>query len=203
MRRRIGVLLCGCGAFDGTDPAEALLLIAAIQKAGHEPVLLAPQGKQFHVVDHLSGMELEGQQRDLSHESARIYRGKYHLLEDISPKLLDALAIPGGQGPMKNLFDGDGAWGETQPLPDVGRFIREVHEHGGAIGAVSLAEFLLTRIFGPFSDDRSSLELSPEEVLSDPERKLYVTPGHLSARDLPQLQRGMEALVAALLSNLE
>lgn len=202
MKRRLGVLLCGCGAFDGTDPAEALLLVAAIQKAGHEPVLLTPVGRQFHVVDHLSGIESEGDTREISQESARIYRGKYHLIQDISPKLLDALFIPGGQGSMKNLFDGNAVWGDSEPLPEIRTFLEEVHRHGGGIGAVSLAEFLVTRIFGPFADGRSCLELGPDEVLCDSERRLFLTPGHLSAQSLPELQKGMEALVTAVVSVL-
>jgi enhancing lycopene biosynthesis protein 2 len=166
-------------------------------------VLLSISGNQFHVVNHLNGEETENATREIYQESSRIYRGKIHLVCDISPKLLDAVIIPGGQGPIKNFLGGTEEGGGSQPAPEIEKFLRGVHEKGGAIGAISLAEFVLTRIFGPIPGGRSCLEIPPTEVLSDIDRKLFVTPGNLSAKDLPELQIGLRILVTTILEILE
>jgi enhancing lycopene biosynthesis protein 2 len=188
---------------DGTDPSEAILLIAAIQFSGHEPVILSIAGNQFHVVDHLSGEEMEGVTRSILQESARLYRGKIHLLADISPKLLDAIIIPGGQGPIKNFMGSEDHGKNVHICPEVEKFLKEVHENGGSIGAVSLAEFVLTRIFGPFPEGKGCLEIGATEVVVDEDRKMFLTPGNLTAKDLVELQLGLRALVSAILGKLD
>jgi len=149
MKRRIGVLLAGCGAYDGTDPQEAVLSLLAIQSAGHEPVFLSLEGQQLHVVDHTTTREVEGEARQLFLESARLVRGRLYPLNEISPKLLSGLILPGGQGPVKNLCMGFGALEPRQAVPEVGEFLMAAHTSGTVIGAISLAEFLVSTVFGP------------------------------------------------------
>ena len=54
-RRNIAVVLSGCGVQDGTEIHEAVLILAALDKAGAEITCLAPDRDQMHVVDHLTG----------------------------------------------------------------------------------------------------------------------------------------------------
>jgi len=51
----IGVLLGGCGHYDGTDVHEAVFALLALEAAGERPVLIAPDRAQERTVDHLSG----------------------------------------------------------------------------------------------------------------------------------------------------
>ncbi len=39
---RIGVLLGGCGLYDGSDVFETVLVIQALDASGERPLLLAP-----------------------------------------------------------------------------------------------------------------------------------------------------------------
>jgi len=199
MKRRAGVLLCGCGAFDGTDPHEAVLSMLCLQEAGIEVVPLFQDAQQFHVVDHTTAQEQEGFARSMGAESARLVRGKIYSLGEISPKLLEMLIIPGGQGPVKSLITGFGSQEERRLVPEVQSFLEGFHEAGGVFGAISLAEFVLSAALGPWPDGKGCFDLGPEEVLVDRPQSRVLTPGHTQATSLPQLARGIRNLIAAML----
>ena len=198
MKRRAGVLLCGCGAFDGTDPHEAVLTMLCLQEAGIEVVPLVHDAPQFHVVDHTTAQEQEGVTRSMGAESARIVRGKLYSLQDLSPKLLEFLIIPGGQGPVKSLLTGFSAQEERHILPEVHSFLVSFHQAGGVIGAISLAEFILSAALGPWPEGRGCFDLGPEDVLVDRPLGRVLTPGYTLAASLPQLAQGIRNLIAAM-----
>jgi enhancing lycopene biosynthesis protein 2 len=199
VKPRAGVLLCGCGAYDGSDPQETVLAIHALQAAGMEVVPLVPDGLQLHVVDHSTGQESEQESRNMMVESARLVRGKLYLLQELSPKLLEYLVIPGGQGAGKNLLLGFGSLQTMQPPPEISAFIRGVHESGGIIGAISLAEFLLSSVLGSWPDGKGCLDLGPEEILVDVPGRRLLAPGNLLATSLPQLSAGINNLVREMM----
>ncbi|MGA9753487.1 MAG: hypothetical protein WBS54_17060 [Acidobacteriota bacterium] len=203
MKRRIGVLLTGCGAYDGTDPQEAVLVMLEIQAAGHELVPLAMDVPQFHTVDHTTAQEVAGESRRQMLEAARLVRGKLYLLEEISPKLLDALIIPGGQGPVKNLLTGFATLEERNAVEAVGSFLGAVHESGGLIGAISLAEFVVSSVLGPWPEGKGCFDLQQDEVLVDAQRGIYLTPGYTLATSLPHLQTGIHNLCQTIFQDLE
>src|SRR2546422_6588011 len=66
----IGVLLGGCGYYDGTDVHEAVFTLFAIEAAGERAILVAPDIAQERTVDHLSGDEVPDA-RNVLRESAR------------------------------------------------------------------------------------------------------------------------------------
>lgn len=98
---KIGVLLSGCGVYDGVEIQEAILTMLAIEEAGAETVCISIDEDQHHVVNHLSGEEMP-EKRNMLIEAARIARGKIHEISTISPRDIDALVIPGGFGSAKN-----------------------------------------------------------------------------------------------------
>ncbi len=203
MKRRIGLLLSGCGAFDGTDPQEAVLAVLAVQRAGHTVVPLALDVPQMHCVDHTSGEEQPGQKRNQMQEAARAVRGKVFPLEEISPKLLDALVIPGGQGAVKNLVTHFGSI-ENKALPEpLAKFITEMHEAGGVIAAISLAEFVVSLALGPWPDGKGCFDMAATDVLVDEAGRRLLTPGNTQATSLPELQLGIDALCAEMLKLVE
>ena len=55
---RIGVLLSGCGVFDGSEIHEAVLAMLALDRAGAEIVCMAPNVDQHHVINHLTQEEM-------------------------------------------------------------------------------------------------------------------------------------------------
>jgi len=75
MPKKVGVLLSGCGVFDGAEIHEAVLTLLALDKAGAEIICLAPNMDQLHVINHLT-QEETGEKRNVLVESARIARGE-------------------------------------------------------------------------------------------------------------------------------
>lgn len=106
---KVGVLLAGCGVYDGSEIQEAVLTLLAIEEIGAEAVCISVDENQYHVVNHLDG-SVSNEQRNMLVESARIARGKVTEISKISPSEIDALVIPGGFGNAKNwttwAFDG-------------------------------------------------------------------------------------------------
>ncbi len=99
---KIGVILSGCGVFDGSEIHEAVLSLLAIKECGAEYQCYAPDISQHHVINHLNGDELN-QERNVLIESARIARGEIISLDKFDEKQVDALVLPGGFGAAKNL----------------------------------------------------------------------------------------------------
>jgi len=98
---KIGVLLSGCGVYDGVEIQEAVLTLLAIEELGAETVCISIDEDQHHVVNHLTGEEMP-EKRNMLVEAARIARGKIHEISTITPNDIDALVIPGGFGSAKN-----------------------------------------------------------------------------------------------------
>ena len=102
MSKKIGVLLSGCGVYDGSEIQESVFTLLAIAENDGEAVCMAPNKNQHHVLDHTTGNEME-EQRNVLVEAARIARGEISDLATININDLDALVIPGGFGAAKNL----------------------------------------------------------------------------------------------------
>jgi len=99
---KIGVLLAGCGVYDGSEIHEAVFTLLAIEENGAESVCIAPNIDQHHVINHLTGEE-QNENRNVLVESARLARGNVTALNKVDITALDALVIPGGFGAAKNL----------------------------------------------------------------------------------------------------
>jgi len=123
--KKIAVILAGCGVYDGAEIHEATLTLLAIVKHGATYDVFAPDIMQYHVVNHLTGNEMQ-EQRNVLVESARIARGKITPLNEFSSAGYDALILPGGFGAAKNLstFAFDGI--NLKVLPEVEKAIKEM-----------------------------------------------------------------------------
>ena len=174
-----------------------------IQRAGHAVVPLAMDAPQMHCVDHMSGEELPGEDRNQMQESARVIRGKLFSLHELSPKLLEGLIIPGGQGAVKNLMANFGSVKDKSLPPDLAAFIADFHAAGGIVGAISLAEFVVSLALGPWPGGKGCFDLRPDEVLVDEAGRRLLTPGNTQAQSLPDLQRGIHALCIELFRMLD
>ncbi len=135
---KIGVLLSGCGVFDGTEIHEGVFTLYQIEKNGGEPVCIAPDMEQHHVLDHRNGNELD-QKRNVLIESARIARGDIRSVEQVELSELDGLAIPGGFGAAKNLTEWAFKGPEGSIREDVKGLIKGMVDASKPIGAVAKA----------------------------------------------------------------
>ena len=201
---------------DGSEIHEAVLTLLAIDRAGAEAVCLAPNIKQFHVINHLTGEESKGEARNVLTESARIARGKIRDVASAKPGDLDALIFPGGFGAAKNLSDYAFKSADCAINPDVARLAREIHAAGKPIGVICIAPMLAARLFGTehpqltIGSDRNSakdiekmggqhVNCAAQDVVIDKERKLLSTPAYMLARSIKEAAEGIEKLVGAVL----
>jgi enhancing lycopene biosynthesis protein 2 len=194
----IGVLLGGCGHYDGTDAHELVLTLLAIEAAGERAILLAPDIPQERTVDHLSGDEVE-EARNVLRESARLARRPIRSLDAVRHDELEALVIPGGYGPVVNFSTGFARQGTARRMhPGIETFLRRVLDDGKPIGCVSLGEIPVRTVLG---DD---IEIppppaGPQTLTIDRQRSIVHTPGFTAFTRLVDVREGIEAMVAEIL----
>ena len=111
---KVGVVLSGCGVYDGSEIHEAVITLLA-RKAGGGSDLFRARQKQADVINHLTG-EAMAETRNVLIEAARIARGDVHPLIQADAAELDALIVPGGFGAAKI----------SVPLLQKGRRVRSI-----------------------------------------------------------------------------
>ncbi len=214
MRKKIfAVILAGCGHQDGAEIHEATLTLWAIHKHGADFQCYAPDIKQHHVLNHITGQEMS-EQRNVLIESARIARGKVAALATFSPDSVDALVLPGGFGAAKNLcsyaFDGP----DCTVQSDVARAIRAMHQTGKPIGALCIAPVIVAKVLGNVSltigqDTGTAGHLAAMgakhqptregEIVVDEANKIVSTPCYMLDSRIDQIAKGVDSLIAAML----
>lgn len=144
-KKKFAVVLSGCGVYDGAEIHEAAMTLLSIMEAGAVYQCFAPDVDQYHVVNHLTGKEMN-EKRNVLVESARIARGDIKPLSAFQAGDYDALIFPGGFGAAKNLstvaFDG----ADARVNPEVERAIRQMVESHKPIGALCIAPAAVARV---------------------------------------------------------
>ena len=78
--KKFAVILSGNGVYDGAEIHESVMSLYAIQLNNCSYEIFAPNIKQHHVVNHISGEQMN-EERNVLIESARIARGS---IKDLS-----------------------------------------------------------------------------------------------------------------------
>lgn len=216
MKPKVGVVLSGCGVYDGAEIHESVLALLALDRAGAEAVCLAPDVAQKHVIDHLSGQPAAGESRNVLVEAARIARGKVKDLAGFDPASLDALVLPGGFGAAKNLCDFAFRGADCDVHPEVARVVRSVHAARKPVGAICIAPVILAKLLGA---EKPKLTIGTDPgtaaavekmggqhvacggggAVVDEERRLVTTPAYMLDSPISEVSAGIEKLVAELL----
>ncbi len=141
---KIGILLSGCGVFDGSEIQETVLTMLAIEEAGFEYFCIGVNANQHHVINHTTGEEMN-ETRNMLIEASRISRGEIVDIKNVQPVDLDALVIPGGFGNAKSLtkwaFNGsDGAI-----LPEVKLLLVNLINIGKPIVALCVSPIVVAK----------------------------------------------------------
>lgn len=153
---KIGVLLSGCGVYDGAEIQEAVFTLLAIEEMGCEAVCIAVDANQHHVINHISGEEMP-EQRNMMIEAARISRGSINEIRSIQPADIDALVIPGGFGSAKNFTSWAFHGANGSILPEVKLLLVNLINVGKPIAALCVSPVILALAF---KDVAISLNLS-------------------------------------------
>lgn len=211
MAKKIGVILAGCGVFDGSEIHEAVLTLLFLEQANVEIVCMAPNTDQLHVIDHTDQTETN-QKRNVLIESARIARGAIEDLADVHADQLDALIIPGGFGAAKNLSDFAVKGPDAKVNPEVQRILDEMAAAQKPIGAICIAPATLARALANLSPEvtigsdvgtASAIEsmgakhvnCRVDQIHVDQAYKIVTTPAYMLGPGIKDVAVGIEKLV--------
>ena len=221
---KIGVLLSGCGVYDGAEIQEAVLTLLAIERAGGTPVCIAINKDQHHVIDHTNGNEMN-ESRNMLIESARIARGEITELNEIEPADIDALVIPGGFGSAKNFTNWAFKGPDGEILPEVKLLLVNLINIGKPIAALCVSPVVLAKAlegssYKPlvtigsdkspspydiksFSDGLNSTGLKTEmksvsEITIDEEFKIITAPCYMMDARITEIEANINSAIGAL-----
>lgn len=141
---KIGILLSGCGVYDGAEVQEAILAMLAIEEIGGTVVPISVNKNQHHVINHMTGEEMQ-EQRNMLVEAARISRGNVRDIATISPADIDALVIPGGFGSAKNFTTWAFSGPDSDILPEVKLLLVNMVNVGKPIVALCVSPVVVAK----------------------------------------------------------
>ncbi|BBO85999.1 glyoxalase ElbB [Desulfosarcina ovata subsp. sediminis] len=215
-KKKVGVLLSGCGVFDGAEIHEAVLTLLYLDQHGAEAVCMAPDIDQAHVINHLTQAETD-ETRNVLVESARIARGEIRNLAEVTADQIDALILPGGFGAAKNLsefaFKGpDGAVNNQ-----VQQLLEAMITAGKPIGALCIAPATLGMAL---KEKKPLLTVGSEEgvigamaaigvrhqlctvddIAVDETHKIVTTPAYMLGPGIKDVAAGIEKLVKKVIA---
>ncbi|MFH1843738.1 MAG: isoprenoid biosynthesis glyoxalase ElbB [bacterium] len=216
--KRVAVILSGCGVYDGSEIHEATAVLLALDRAGAEAVICAPNTPQMHVIDHVTGEPAAGETRNTLVEAARIARGNIKELTRVQAGDLDAVLLPGGFGAAKNLCNFATEGEACRVNDEVASFLQTAHAAGKPIGAICIAPVILAKVFG--ADKRIELTIGNDaataaainamggvhvdrqvmEIAIDAENKIVTTPAYMLTERISEVFDGIEILVKQVLT---
>ncbi len=215
-KKKIGVLLAGCGVKDGSEIHEATLTLYFLDKQGAESLCMAPNKDLFDVVNHITEQPMP-EKRNAMVEAARIARGNICDVRTVRADELDGVIIPGGFGSAKNLctFAKDGP--DCRVDEDVARLLRELHAQKKPIGALCIAPALIARLFGKEFSVELTIGTDPatasamekmgavhkkakvDEIVVDEKNRIVTTPCYMLAQSIKEVGMGVEKLVSKIM----
>ncbi len=211
--KKFAILLSGCGVFDGAEIHEATLSLLAIVKQGGSYEIFAPDTKMHHVINHITGEEME-ETRNVLVESARIARGQIRDLKQFNPASFDGLLLPGGFGAAKNLSTWAFEGADASVLPEVVEAIEGMVALKKPVGALCISPVILAKVLGKvhltIGDDESTIDAVESlgakhvytthgEVVVDPDHLLVTTPCYMLDATIDQIADGANNLVDAMI----
>lgn len=209
---KVGVVLSGCGVYDGSEIHESALTLYFLDRAGVEIICMAPDVNHYEVIDHLTN-ETVLETRNVLVESARIARGNIKRLESVKASHFDALIFPGGLGAAKNLCDFTEKGSDCTVNPEVERLVKETHEAKKPIGFVCISPVIAAKVLGATvtigndKDTAAAIEkmggkhiiCQVDEIVVDEKNRVVSAPAYMLGPTISRVALGIEKLVDRVL----
>lgn len=211
--KKIAVVLSGSGVFDGAEIHEATLSLLAIAKNGASYEIFAPDVNQHHVINHLTGEEMN-ETRNVLVESARIARGQIRPLSEFDATAVDGILFPGGFGAAKNLsdwaFNGPG----SEVIEEVSQAIQDMVQAGKPVGALCISPVLLAKVIegvkitigsdeataaGVETAGATHINATHGEVVVDEKYKVITSPCYMLDATILDIEQGANNVVKAMM----
>ena len=221
---KIGVIFSGSGVYDGTEIQEGVFTLLAIKKVGAEAICFAPNIDQHHVVNHITGEEMN-ETRNVLVESARIARGEIQSLEAFDALQLDALVLPGGFGAAKNLTKWAFSGPDGEIIEHVKNAIISMVKAGKPVAGLCMGPTVIAKALegsgieatltvgttdapSPYEIDAISQGMEKtgaiaemktvEEIAVDTENKIVTAPCYMMEADILQVRNNVQKAVDEL-----
>ena len=217
--KKIGVVLSGCGVFDGAEIHESVITLLAIDRVGAQAVCMAPNVDQMHVINHLTGGEAQGESRNVLVEAARIARGEIKDISTVKADDIDALVFPGGFGAAKNLSSFAVNGENCDVNPEVMRLVKEFAAKQKPQAALCIAPAMMAKIYegetakpvltiGNDKDCGGKIETmgsrhqdcATTDFVMDEENKIVTTPAYMTGQSISEVAEGIEKTINKLVS---
>ncbi|MBC8406653.1 MAG: isoprenoid biosynthesis glyoxalase ElbB [Planctomycetes bacterium] len=215
--KKVAVVLCGAGRFDGSEIHESVLTFLHLSRAGAEVQAFAPDEPQWAVCEHFKGQPQAGESRNQLAESARIARGLVLPLSAADGKNFDALILPGGSGAAHNLCNFATAGANGDVIPDLQQLIHSFIQAGKPIGAICIAPAIVALALkglmpqltlgaiheGPAVEAAKTgaqmVKCAVDEIHVDTKNQIVSTPAYILGPDIAAVDQGIGKLVAQVL----
>jgi enhancing lycopene biosynthesis protein 2 len=216
---KVGVVLSGCGVYDGAEIHESVATILALDRANAEVVFMAPDVNQMHVINHIKGAPTEGEIRNVRVEAGRIARGEVNIVTDIKASDIDALIFPGGFGAAKNLCDFAVKGADCSVDPDISKLVMDMHAASKPVGFLCISPAMAAKIYCDAGIKGVKLTIGNDEGTADALRamgaehvdcevgdcvvdidhKVVSTPAYMLAQRISEAADGIEKTVRKVL----
>ena len=216
--KKIGVVLSGCGVYDGAEIHESVITLLAIDRAGAQAVCMAPNVDQMHVVNHLTGEESAGEKRNVLVEAARIARGEIKDISTVKADDIDALVFPGGFGAAKNLSSFAVKGENCDVHPEVVRLVKEFAAKQKPQAVLCIAPAMMAKIYedapkkpvltiGNDKETSGKIEImgsrhqdcAATDFVLDAENKIVSTPAYMLGQNISEVAEGIEKTINELI----
>lgn len=213
MKKKIAIIIGGCGHRDGSEIHETTMTMLAVEEHGATYQMFAPNRNQYHVLNHLDGTEMH-EQRNMLVEAARIARGNILPLENFDVNQFDAVIFPGGFGVAKNFFNYAFKGMDCEVDEQIAHIIQSVHQAGKPIGALCISPVLMAKILGNITvtigqDAKTARDIeqmgatnvntSNGDVVTDKKNKIFSTPCYMLDANLVDIHEDANNLVEAMM----
>ncbi|WP_028864005.1 isoprenoid biosynthesis glyoxalase ElbB [Psychromonas aquimarina] len=213
MKNKVAVILAGCGVYDGSEINEVVLTLLALEEQGAAYQCFSVDINLYHVIDHLSGQEVDQVRNTLS-ESARIVRGKVKALTQLQQSEFGALIVTGGFGVAKNLSDFAVAGSEFTINEQFADAMSSFRDAGKPAGYMCIAPVLLPKIYDhiqcTIGNDPAAAEVinslggthvscAVNDIIVDEKHKVVTTPAYMLADSILSAKGGIDKLVGKVL----
>ena len=211
---QIAVILSGCGVYDGAEIHESVLTLLHLERHQANYQCFAPDQAQYHVINHLTGEEMN-EQRNVLTEAARIARGQIKPLFSLQPKDFDAVILPGGFGAAKNLSDFAIAGAQAQLQPELKQVLSAFIQAEKPVGFICIAPAMIPLLFDTqisltIGQDQATadcitamggqhINCRVQDIVIDHAAKVVSTPAYMLAQSVLEASEGIEKLVKAVL----
>lgn len=207
---KVGIILSGCGVFDGSEIYETTLTLLALESRGIEYQAFAPDRTMYHVINH-ANQKQQVEARNILVESARLMRGNILPITEADPDALDAVIFPGGFGAAKNLCTYAIEGEHYFVYRDIKYFAERMIKRRKPMGFMCIAPMMVPLLYpggvkmsigidpqlAKIAEQKGAqhIDCAFDQTVVDEHFKVVCTPAFMIAENLLEAKKGIELLI--------